>query len=290
MVLLYYVYRDRIAIESLYLISAFATVRTAFTMITGGEDSNHVQVDKLDIDRVPLFVGLNYHALHHVYPESYYGSVVKCFDWAIGSAFSIRGKRFAVTGASGAFGSPMIDLLNENKALSVTGISYKKDWSYSDYSKLEDIFRNTDVLILAHGSKVVDAMKANCESFVEMIELFRRVKSETTLLVPPEVWAVGSEIEIHPAWGIRDLQIYSESKRAFMHHARKYYDASDFVYRHIVPSAFDSKMGGAIISGRTAAKYALFLIFRGFQFVPVTYTTFAWFHFLKFKFFVAKAK
>jgi hypothetical protein len=99
-----------------------------------------------------------------------------------------------------------------------------------------------------------------------------------------EVWAVGSEIECHPAFGNRDLQVYLESKRAYARHARRYYRDRDILYRHIVPSAFRSPMGFGLISGTTAAWIALFLIRRGFRYVPVTYTGIALVNYFKFLF------
>ncbi|KAJ3321133.1 hypothetical protein HDV06_004586 [Boothiomyces sp. JEL0866] len=286
---MYYLFKKDIQIETIWILFAISAVRTGVVMLSGGEDTNHVVVDQLGVDRVPLFVTLNYHALHHVYPEAYYGSMTKLFDWVIGASYSLKGKKVLVTGASGAFGGPMIEILKK-EATAVYSVHYGSDWTYEDYSKLEELFKEVDILVLAHGSKVKDAMKANCDSFVTMIEMFRKIKQEQAPLVPPEVWAVGSEIEFHPAWGIKDLQIYKDSKCAYMKHARKYYDAPDILYRHIVPSAFDSKMGAAIISGTVAAKWAMFFIRRGCQYVPVTYTSFAYFHYFVFKFLVEKAK
>ena len=56
----------------------------------------------------------------------------------------------------------------------------------------------------------------------------------------------------------------------------------DVLYRHIVPSAFRSRMGGGLMSGRTAAAIALWLIRRGFRYVPVTYTGIAFLNFVPF--------
>ena len=58
----------------------------------------------------------------------------------------------------------------------------------------------------------------------------------------------------------------------------------DVLYRHIVPSAFRSRMGGGLMSGRTAAAIALWLIRRGFRYVPVTYTGIAFLNFVPFFF------
>jgi hypothetical protein len=54
------------------------------------------------------------------------------------------------------------------------------------------------------------------------------------------------------------------------------------VYRHIVASAFTSRMGPGLISGEAAAALAMFFIRRGFRYIPVTYTGIAWVNYLKF--------
>jgi nucleoside-diphosphate-sugar epimerase len=113
-------------------------------------------------------------------------------------------------------------------------------------------------------------MTANCATFVLLIEAFRGAARGR--LVPPEVWATGSEIECHPAFGDPVLRAYAASKRAFARHARRYARDPGLVYRHIVPSAFRSPMGPGLISGALAARAALALIRRGFCYVPVTYT------------------
>jgi monoglucosyldiacylglycerol epimerase len=58
----------------------------------------------------------------------------------------------------------------------------------------------------------------------------------------------------------------------------------DLLYRHIVPSAFRSRMGGGMMSGRTAAMVALWLIRHGCRCVPVTYTGIAFLNFVPFVF------
>jgi hypothetical protein len=113
-------------------------------------------------------------------------------------------------------------------------------------------------------------MAANCESFIALIERFRSATRGRRF--PPEVWAVGSEIECHPAFGVPELKRYAASKRAYARQAARYLYDEDFLYRHVVPSAFRSPMGPGLMSGRTAAWVALALIRRGFRYVPVTYT------------------
>jgi hypothetical protein len=162
----------------------------------------------------------------------------------------------------------------------VTRLKYGRDYDYGDYDRLDPVLTDADVLVLCHGSKVDRAMQANCDSFVGLIERFRRVGRARRL--PVEVWAIGSEIEAHPSWGDPDLEIYLRSKRAFARHARRYFHDGSMVYRHIVPSAYTSPMGKGLISGRAAAAIAMFFIRRGFRYIPVTYTGIALLNWLKF--------
>ena len=123
-------------------------------------------------------------------------------------------------------------------------------------------------------------MQANCTSFLTMIARFRDLMRDRQ--VPVEVWAVASEIECHPAFGDPILKTYADSKRAYARAASRLVHDRDVLYRHIVPSAFRSRMGSGLISPRTAAAIALWLIRRGFRYVPVTYTGIAFLNFVPF--------
>ncbi len=241
----------------------------AVGVVLEGKDSNHRAQKTISAPLGSVFVGLPYHSLHHVFPDRYFGSVTTAFDRIFGTGCQIAGRRVILTGASGAFGSPMKALL-EREGATVTALP-RSEFETADFS-------TADILVLAHGSKVDAAMHANCDSFVALIERFRAQRKG---LVPPEVWAVGSEIECHPAFS-EDLKIYSASKRAFARHAHRYFHAPDLIYRHIVPSAFTSPMGPGLMSGKFAAAYAWFLIKRGFRYVPVSYTGIALVNYLKF--------
>jgi hypothetical protein len=159
-----------------------------------------------------MFVAPSYRALHHVYPDSYMSSYTTLFDRLMGTACQIRGRHVAMTGASGAFGSAMKDLL-ERAGATVVPLKFGVDFTYEDYSGADAVLQTADILVLAHGAKGEQAMRANCESFLALIERFKTLTQHR--LVPVEVWAVGSEIECHPAFGIPQLQSYARSKRAF---------------------------------------------------------------------------
>ncbi len=244
-----------------------------------GQDSRHVTYEKLPRHRGGPLVCAYYHALHHVYPRRYFSSYVKVLDVVLGTAYQLRGKRVVMTGASGALGSQMKCLL-ENEGASVTALKYGSDYTYDDYSKLATPLSTADILLLCHGTKYEQTQQANCDSFVAIIELFKQVAKPR--LLPLEIWGVGSEIECHPCFGIKQLYPYAASKRAFARHARQYYHARDIQYRHLVHSAFWSPMGPGLMSARFAARVTMFLLKRGCKYIPVTYTGFALLNYIRF--------
>ena len=99
-------------------------------------------------------------------------------------------------------------------------------------------FGQTDILVLAHGSRGEDAWEANYASFVRLGEAM--IEAGRDRLVPPEIWAIGSEAEI---LGMDD---YAMSKRQFADYAAaNWRGARDVTYRHVVPAAFSSGSAGA---------------------------------------------
>jgi hypothetical protein len=266
---------------------AFAIETFIFVMVVfrRGMDEHHIAADRRPSRRnhaAGLFVTADYHSLHHIHPDRYFSSYVTLFDRLMGTACQVAGRRVALSGASGAFGSAMTRLL-EREGAEVTPLKHGRDFTGDDASPADETLRDADILVLCHGAKGEEAMSANCDSFVALIERFKALR--TSPLRPIEVWAVGSEIEAHPSFGDPILEGYSRSKRAFARHARRYYADRGLIYRHIVPSSFRSAMGGGLISGETAAKVALFLIRRGCRYVPVTYTGVALVNYFKFAWF-----
>lgn len=100
----------------------------------------------------------------------------------------------------------------------------------------------------------------------------------------PEVWYLGSEIEIGPHFNVPEMMRYSASKRAFAPYARAYYD-EDFLYRHVVQAGFTSKKGKGLVSAEWAAWVTMVFVKRGARYVPVTYMGMAYANFFKFLWF-----
>lgn len=268
----------------LIIVLAVHFIRTLVVIWMNGRDSNHIEHSTVPKDPHWLFVGPQFHAMHHVDPDHYMSSVVKMFDWVAGTAYTLQNKNVAITGGSGAFGSAIRRQLQAEGVKNIYMLKFGTHWTHHDFSHIGPALDNADILILAHGTKGEDAMDSNCNSTTRLTQLFmeRKIRQEGCRNTMPEVWYIGSEIELHPAFGIPDMQRYSASKRAFLPYARALYDHPKIIYRHIVPAAFDSPMGKAIASPEWAARVVMWWVRRGARYVPATYTGIAYLNFVKF--------
>ncbi|KAJ5765999.1 uncharacterized protein N7511_003615 [Penicillium nucicola] len=258
----------------LWSIIGFQVVKMIFVILTSGRDSNHIIYETAPKDPNWIFVGPEFHALHHVYPDRYMGSFVKLFDWVWGTAYSFRGKRFVITGGDGAFGQAMRQELEREGVQNIRNLKFGEDWDHEHFDKAASVLSTCDILILAHSSKGDDAMKSNCDSAVRLVELFKQHREKNTSKPTlPELWYVGSELEMLSV-GNADLRRFSDSKRRFLPHARSYYDDADLLYRHLVPSA--------LISAGWAAKCSMWWIRRGARYIPVSSTGIAYLNYFKF--------
>jgi hypothetical protein len=257
------------------------TVMLGMTLREEGLDYNHMSMDRVGGRQGLLWVDNNYHAMHHVYPHNFFSSFANVFDLIAGTSCQIEGRRFLVTGASGAFGSAMVGKLRQLGGMVETA-KFSVDFTANNYAAMKEKLARADVLVLAHGAKTDDCWNANNITFRELTELFTELGK--TRLAPPEVWALGSEVELHGDMGMDELKAYSASKRAFALRARDYYRSDALIYRHIVPSSFTSAMGKGAMSARTAVVIALFFIRRGFRYVPVTLTGLAVLNYFRFRY------
>ena len=232
-----------------------------------GIDINHMSMDRLDGRRHPFWVSPSYHAMHHVNPLGFYSSMFNIFDLLVGTSVAIRGKRIAVTGSTGAFGGVMVAEL-ERRGAKVIRVG--RDLTL-DPSEI-------DILVLAHGARGDRDVTwaANYDTFITLGTAFIAACRER--LVPAEIWAVGSEAEI---FGNDD---YAISKRHFARYAsQNWRNSADVTYRHIVPSAFRSRMNWSPFGPKWAVRGALFWISRGFAYAPVTYTSLAFWNWFKYR-------
>jgi hypothetical protein len=223
-----------------------------------------------------------------MYPDKYMSSLFRLFDWTMGTSSTLKGKRIAMTGTGGAFGAALKKQLESDGVSEVAALRYGVDFDDLTVSTNGvQTLANSDILILAHGLRHGDVMKANYETSRRLAEVFAESRKPRNGQRPtelPEVWYTGSEAEMHPSWGNKSLAAYSASKRRFLPFAKSLYENDTVVYRHIVLSAFSSKMGPAIVSADWAAKWTMWWIRRGGKYVPVTYTGIAYLHFFRFLF------
>jgi hypothetical protein len=257
------------------------TFMLVLTLKEEGMDFNHMTMKRVNGQQNLVWVGPSYHAMHHIYPNNFYSSFMNLFDLAFGTTCEFEARKFVVTGAGGAFGKALVTRL-EKLGAQVKVLKHGVDFAPGEPEKAREALEWADVLVLAHGAKAVDCYNANHRTFVELIELFREIGGKR--LTPPEVWGLGSEAEFHGDFGQESLRDYAGSKRAFAANALDYYRSPDLIYRHIVPSAFTSQMGPGLMSADTMVSYALFFIRRGFRYVPVTYTTLAYWNYFRFRF------
>ncbi|EKV06282.1 Integral membrane protein [Penicillium digitatum] len=273
----------------LWSIIGIQILRTTFVMLASGRDSNHVVYKTAPKDPNWIFAGPEYHALHHVYPDRYMGSFIKLFDWVWGTAYSVRGKRFVITGGGGALGQAIVAELEQEGVQNIRSLEFGVDWDHQHFAKAIAALSACDVLILAHGTQGQDAVESNCNSAVQLVRLFKQNRSfNQTSPTLPEVWYIGSEIELHPSFGKEQLQRYSQSKRRFLPHARSFFDDPDIIYRHIVPSVFQSPLG--LVPASLVASYTMCWIRRGARYIPVTYTGVAYLNYFKLMYWVPRAQ
>jgi len=233
----------------------------AFRLRSEGIDVNHMSMDRIDGRRSPF--GPSFHAMHHVEPTGFYSSFLNVFDVIFGTALTLRGKRVLLTGEHGAYGSKMKAALEKRGAI-VSTLQVRHNEPMPSKGAL-GVF---DILVLAHGlnrGNEGDIWGANFYCFAQLGDDF--IEAGAGKLVPPEIWAVGSEAEV---LGSSD---YAASKRAFANYAAEnWFHSADVTYRHIVPSAFCSAMGWGLMTAGFAVAWSMFLISRGFRYIPVTYT------------------
>ena len=267
------------------LVLWFEVARELVVAILDGRDSNHKSYVDPPKDPNWLLVGPQYHALHHIDPTAYISSNFRVFDWILGTGYSLRSRRITMAGAPGAFGSALKRELEKERVKCIQELRLDVNSTDDDDESRVRLLANTDVLILTHGSQADDGAKANCESVIKIIELFKRHHSPQAAqkMLLPEVWHVGSETKLHHICG---QGINSRSEVPFLPHARTLYDDRSILYRHIVLFAQSPNANQSL---DWAARIAMWWIRRGARYVPATYTGFAYLNYFRFMHWVKKA-
>lgn len=273
--------------DLLYLVLFALVLKAIVVIMLGGRDSNHQTYGILPKDPNWLLVGPEYHALHHIDPSAYLSSVCRVLDLIIGSNHSIKTRRITMTGSSGALGAALHKELEKMGVKRLRTLKYGVDWTYGSYDNTIATLRETDILILTHGSKDGDVFEANCTSALRLIRLFQQYRIRDTKpdnLLLPEIWYVGSEVEFSLSGAEATISPWSLSKMSFLPYARNLYDEPSLIYRHIVPSPFDSS------TAAWTAHCAMWWLKRGARYVPVTQTGVAYLNFFKFLYWTKRDK
>lgn len=183
----------------------------------------------------PWFVNRAYHWRHHFdNQDAYYCGTLTLFDKLLGTALSLKGKRIAVTGASGALGRSLLQHLHQQGA-KVTALTSQPQeieiiinkevlpikthtWKIGQESDLLELFTTIDILIINHGVNVggqrtPDAIdysyQVNTFSGWRLMELFFSTVRSNEDKVRKEIWLNTSEAEANPALS----PLYELSKR-----------------------------------------------------------------------------
>ncbi|RAH50641.1 uncharacterized protein BO95DRAFT_510697 [Aspergillus brunneoviolaceus CBS 621.78] len=267
--------------RTLLLVLLIQTGRALAVIFNDGKDSNHISYNTIPKDWSWAFVGPEYHALHHHYPDKYMGSAIKVFDWVAGTAYSLRGKTAVMVDGSGEFGQAMEKHLLGERVKCVHKLSFKLGCSQQDNARLLTMLEEADILILAHDTQSIAGTEPNFTSSIQLVQEFLRFKATRRGKVLPEIWYLGCESELLLPWGIIHARKDSvPAKPSFLPYARSLYRSSQVVYRHIVLPAYHHPTTRFFASPDWVAHAVLWWIRRGAHFVPVTWTGRAYSHFL----------
>ena len=113
----------------------------------------------------PWLVNRSYHWRHHFdNPQAYYSGTLTLVDKLLGTALSLKGKRIAVTGASGALGQSLLKQLQTHQAKVIALTSQSQpitldfdghkislethSWRVGEEDCLSDVLSRVDILII----------------------------------------------------------------------------------------------------------------------------------------------
>ncbi len=182
-----------------------------------------------------LFVNRTYHWRHHFDNQNaYFCGTLTLIDKVMGTALSLKGKKIAVTGASGTLGTALLKQLHlqgaKVTALTSSGNTITIDidgtelpintisWQTSHEAELGAILEKIDILIINHGINVHEARtkdaisksyEVNAFSSWQLMETFFTTVRSNKDIATKEVWVNTSEAEVNPAFS----PLYELSKR-----------------------------------------------------------------------------
>lgn len=122
----YYVWASNVILVEYDILCflAFEVSQSLVVSMCDVRDSNHVAYRRLPKDPNVIFVGPEYHSLHHVDPQRYLGSRLKPLHWILGSTSSLQGRRVTMTYSRGAMGYALSQELQRAGVAMVQGLEY----------------------------------------------------------------------------------------------------------------------------------------------------------------------
>ena len=176
-----------------------------------------------------------YHWRHHFDNQNaYFCGTLTFVDKLMGTALSLKGKRIAVTGASGTLGQSLLKHLYQQGARVIALTSTAQNitinangeevpvktiiWQVGKESELAAELEKVDILLLNHGINVHNkrneeaiarSYEINAFSSWRLLELFFTTVRTNEDIARKEVWVNTSEAEVNPAFS----PLYEMSKR-----------------------------------------------------------------------------
>jgi len=244
-------------------------------------------------------VNREYHWRHHFDNQrAYYCSTFAIFDKLMGTALSLKGKRVAVTGASGTLGRALLAQLRARGAKPVALSSGSRAVCLPDGTEIETLtwtvgrerdlaaaLEPVDILVLNHGINVhqdrspeaiARSYEVNAFSSWRLLEAFLDTVRDNAAIARKEVWVNTSEAEVFPAVS----PLYELSKRTLGDVVTMRRLDAPCTIRKLILGPFKSNLNPiGVMSAEWVAKQILALAVRDTRNIvvtinPLTYLTF----------------
>lgn len=243
-----------------------------------------------------------YHWRHHFDNQNaYFCGTLTIVDRIMGTALSLKGKKIAITGASGTLGKALMEKLYL-KGAKITALTSSEQelfindnqqqitiktirWEAGKESELADLFEKIDILIINHGvnvhkEKTATAIEKSYEintfSGWRLMELFLTTVRTNADKVTKEIWVNTSEAEVNPAFS----PLYELSKRTIGELVTLKRVDAPCVIRKLILGPFKSNLNPiGIMSADWVAQQIVNLAVRDFRDIivtinPITYLAF----------------
>ncbi|MFW6358184.1 MAG: bifunctional sterol desaturase/short chain dehydrogenase [Chroococcales cyanobacterium] len=243
-----------------------------------------------------------YHWRHHFdNQKAYYCGTLTLVDKMMGTALSLKGKKVAVTGASGTLGRSLLTQLSAKgaKVIALTSkeqpLSIERNgetipiqtltWCVGEEEALASELEKIDILILNHGINVNGdrtkeaislSYEVNTFSTWRLLELFLTTVRTNKDIVTKEVWVNTSEAEVSPAFS----PLYELTKRAIGDIVTLRRLDAPCVVRKLILGPFKSNLNPiGVMSSDWVAKQIVNLAIRDVRNIivtinPITYLAF----------------